>query len=199
MQIQGEGHGILPEGCQSPEQQSTQKKAAVVSQFPPKQPPRQRVKDKKQPHQFIILRHTLHSSKWPVPTPVCMSLWKMAKLVVSLHWTNVDIQPKLPMHHKSKEGSSYKAVSTSCPWWNCKEGESSSQPSLAAWNSNRRVMKNYSIKSTLKQTSVLPSFDLHQVAKSFESFLCFPHFLFYLQRIETQVEPHRHISELSAT
>ena len=58
--------------------------------------------NKKEESCNIILRHTLHSSKWPVSTPVCMSLWKMAKCVNSLHWTWAEFLLKHWMHYKSK-------------------------------------------------------------------------------------------------
>ena len=58
--------------------------------------------NKKEESCNIILRHTLHSSKWPVSTPVCMSLWKMAKCVNSLHWTGAEFLLKHWMHYKSK-------------------------------------------------------------------------------------------------
>ena len=58
--------------------------------------------NKKEESCNIILRHTLHSSKRPVSTPVCMSLWKMAKCVNSLHWTGAEFLLKHWMHYKSK-------------------------------------------------------------------------------------------------
>ena len=58
--------------------------------------------NKKEESCNIILRHTLHSSKRPVSTPVCMSLWKMAKCVNSLHWTRAGFLPKHWTHCKSK-------------------------------------------------------------------------------------------------